>query len=205
VQYNLMLNEVERAEQTLQTGQSMLQPPMDQFLSFSEACILAKRGEFEASHAALDKGQAAIELFKADYLAFQVPLTAGAIAAEQEEWTTAARHFEEAIRKAERSILGSELHMRMSLMYGACATMHVRAGELDLAQEVLDAASRRDSSEPSLWFARSLLQQARGNTQLALASVNYALAIWSEADPEFVDYQAAVALRDDLKDFQAEN
>ena len=76
---------------------------------------------------------------------------------------------------------------------------------LDLAQEVLDAASRRDSSEPSLWFARSLLQQARGNTQMALASVNYALAIWSEADPEFVDYQAAVALRDDLMAIPAEN
>jgi tetratricopeptide (TPR) repeat protein len=86
----------------------------------------------------------------------------------------------------------------MSLMYGACAAMHVRAGELDLAQEVLDAASRQDSSEPSLWFARSLLQQARGNIQMALASVNYALAIWSDADPEYVDYQAAVALRDGL-------
>ena len=205
VQYRLMLNDVERAEETLQTGQSMLQPPMDQFLSFSEAGILAKRGEFEASHAALEKGRAAIELFKADYLAFQVPLAAGTIAVEQEEWTTAARHFEEAIRKAEGSILGSELHMRMSLMYGACAAIHVRAGELDLAQEVLDAASRRDSSEPSLWFARSLLQQARGNTQMALASVNYALAIWSEADPEYVEYQAAVALRNDLMAFQAEN
>jgi hypothetical protein len=88
--------------------------------------------------------------------------------------------------------------MRMSVMYGVCAEMHVRAGELDLAQEVLDAASRRDSSEPSLWFARSLLQQARGNDQMALASVNYALAIWNEANPDYIDYQAAVALRDDL-------
>ena len=28
--------------------------------------------------------------------------------------------------------------MKLSLMYGACAEMHVRAGELDLAQEVMD-------------------------------------------------------------------
>ena len=186
------------AEETLHAAKPMLQPPMDQFLSFSEATILARKGEFEAAHAALDGGRAAIELFKADYLAFQIPLTAGVIAGEQENWATAARRFEEAISKAERSILAGRFHMRLSLIYGACAEMHVRAGELDLAQEVMDAAFRRDSSEPSLWFARALLQQARGNLQMALASVNYALAIWNEADSDYRDYQAALSLRDEL-------
>jgi len=205
VQYSLMLGDFELAEETLQAGQSSLQPPMDQFLSFSEANLLARKGDFDASSAALQKGRDAIELFKADYLAFQVPLTAGTIAAAQKDWTTAARHFEEAIRKAERSVLGSGLQMRMSLMYGACAEMHVRAGELDLAQKVLDAAFHRDSSEPSLWFARSLLQQARGNAQMAKASVNYALAIWNEADPEYLAYQAAVVLRDDLMSIPTTN
>ena len=205
VQYSLMLDDIDLAEETLQAAQSMLQPPMDQFLSFSEAGILARRGEFEAARAAVERGRAAIELFKADYLAFYVPLTAGTIAAEQENWAMAARHFDEAIRKAERSIVGGELHMKMSIMYGACAELHVRAGELELAQEVLDSAFRRDTSEPSLWFARSLLQQARGNPQMALASVNYALAIWTEADPEYLDYQAAVAFRDELTAMPAGN
>jgi tetratricopeptide (TPR) repeat protein len=90
-------------------------------------------------------------------------------------------------------------------MYGACAEMHVRAGELDLAQEVMETAFRRDSSEPRLWFARALLQQARSNPQMALASVNYALAIWTEADPDYLDYQAALALRDELSVFPAKN
>lgn len=198
VEYSLMLGDIGLAEETLRTGQSMLQPPMDQFLSFSEAGILARKGEYQASRAALERGKEAIELFKADYLVFQVSLAAGLIAAEQENWVQAARHFEKAIHEAERSILGSELHMKMSVMYGACAEMHVRAGELDLAQEVLDSVSRRDSSEPRLWFARSLLQQARGNPQMALASVNYALAIWIDADPEYLEYQAAVELRDEL-------
>jgi len=198
VQYNLMLDNIEMAEETLHAAKPMLQPPMDQFLSFSEATILARKGEFEAAHAALDGGRAAIELFKADYLAFQIPLTAGVIAGEQENWATAARRFEEAINKAERSILAGRFHMKLSLMYGACAEMHVRAGELDLAQEVMDAAFRRDSSEPSLWFARALLQQARGNLQMALASVNYALAIWNEADSDYRDYQAALNFRDEL-------
>jgi tetratricopeptide (TPR) repeat protein len=205
VQYSLLLNDIELAGKTLQEAQPMLQPPMDQFLSFSEATILARKGEFEASRAALEQGRAAIELFKADYLAFQIPLTAGVIAYEQEDWAAAARRFEEAILKAEQSIMASEFHMRLSLMYGACAQMHVRSGELELAQEVLDAAFRRDSSEPSLWFARALLQQARANPQMALASVNYALAIWSDADPEYLDYQAALALRDELSVFPAKN
>jgi tetratricopeptide (TPR) repeat protein len=81
------------------------------------------------------------------------------------------------------------------------ASILARKGELDLAQQLLDTASRRDSSEPSLWFARSLLQQAQGNSQMALASVNYALAIWNEANPDYIDYRAAVVLRDDLMAF----
>jgi tetratricopeptide (TPR) repeat protein len=198
VSYGLMLNDIELADETLRAAQAMVQPPMDQFLSFSEAAILARNGDFEASQAALEEGRAAIELFKADYLAFQIPLTAGVIASEQNDWVMAARRFEEAISKVERSILASELHMKLSLMYGACAEMHVRAGELDLAQEVLDTAFRKDASEPSLWFARSLLQQAQGNLRMALASVDYALAIWSDADPEYLEYQAALELRDEL-------
>ena len=198
VQFGLMLDDIELAEETLEEAQAMLQPPMDQFLSFSEAAILARNGDFKASRTALEDGRAAIEMFKADYLAFQIPLTAGLIASEQHDWAAAARRFEEAIGKVERSILASELHMRLSLMYGACAEMHVRAGELDLAQEVLDAAFRRDASEPTLWYARSLLQQVQGNPRMALASVNYALAIWADADPEYLEYQAAIELRNEL-------
>ena len=56
VQYNLMLDNIEMAEETLHAAKPMLQPPMDQFLSFSEAAILARKGEFEAAHAALDGG-----------------------------------------------------------------------------------------------------------------------------------------------------
>lgn len=203
VQYSLQLNDLELAEQTLQSAQPMLQPPMDQFLSFSEASILARKGEFKASLVALEAGRGAIEMFKADYLAFQIPLTAGVIASEQDDWEAAARNFEEAIGKVERSILASELYMKISMIYGACAEMHVRAGELDLAQEVLDTAFRKDASEPSLWFARSLLQQAQGNHRMAVASVDYALAIWSDADPAYLEYQAALALRDELSSHSA--
>jgi len=36
-----------------------------------------------------------------------------------------------------------------------------------------------------------------------LASVNYALAIWSEADPAYRNYQNALVLRDELSTIPA--
>ena len=33
---------------------------------------------------------------------------------------------------------------------------------------------------------------------MAFASINYALAIWSDADPDYLDYRDTLALRDQL-------
>ena len=76
--------------------------------------------------------------------------------------------------------------------------MHVKAGELDLAHSLLDRAFKRDEAEPSLWVARAMLQSASGNPQMAYASINYALAIWADADPDYLDYRDALSLRDEL-------
>jgi hypothetical protein len=43
-----------------------------------------------------------------------------------------------------------------------------------------------------------MLQDANGARHMALASVNYALAIWADADPEYVKYREVLALRDRL-------
>ena len=86
----------------------------------------------------------------------------------------------------------------MPTLYGACAEMHVRAGELDVAQAVLDYGFKRDAAEPTLWVGQAMLQEVNGAPHMALASVNYALAIWADADPEYVDYRKALALRDRL-------
>ena len=39
-----------------------------------------------------------------------------------------------------------------------------------------------------------------GSPHMALASVNYALAIWSRADPDYLEYREALALRDRLQE-----
>ena len=61
-----------------------------------------------------------------------------------------------------------------------------QVGDLGKAEESIEAGFQLDPSEPWLWVEKARLQQARNMPQLALASVNYALAIWKDADEEFV-------------------
>ncbi len=49
----------------------------------------------------------------------------------------------------------------------------------------MERGFRLDPSQPQLWVSRARLQGISGAPQLALASVNYALAIWEAADPEY--------------------
>jgi tetratricopeptide (TPR) repeat protein len=199
IQYNIMLNRLQVADDVLASALGALQPPLNHFLSFVGALLHARRGDYDAAEAAVADGAEAIDRFKADYLAFQIPLIRAFIAEEKQDYSAAARLFEEAILGAKRSVIATELQGKMGQLYGACAQMHVRAGELDLAQDVLDQAFRRDTAEPSLWMARAMLEDANGSAHLALASVNYALAIWADADAEYLQYQEALALREHLR------
>ena len=68
-------------------------------------------------------------------------------------YSEAADLYTEAVRLARKSVLVKNLKNELSLMYGACARMHVMAGDLDRAQSVLDLAFRSDEAEPTLWVA----------------------------------------------------
>jgi tetratricopeptide (TPR) repeat protein len=198
VDYLLMLGRFEAARELLSEGMQAIPPPINQFLGFIEVSLYAQTGEFEAAEAALEKAKLAVEHFKADYLAFQIPLASGQIAFERGDYEQAGRDFKDVLDKANRSVAAQGLEHQKSILYAACAQSHVKAGELDLAQRVLDQAFRRDDAEPRLWMARAMLQQANGTDHMALASINYALAIWAEADPDYNEYQDALALRDEL-------
>lgn len=198
IQYNILLDRLDIAQGILAEAKQAVQPPLDQFLSFSEAILNAHLGEFEKAEEALQRGAQAIDHFKADYMAFQVPMAKAEIAAEQGDYSRAAQLLEETLEKADRSVLGMGLEHQKSIFYGARAQYLVRAGELEVAQRVLDAAFKRDGAEPLLWVARAMLQNANGTPHMAMASINYALAIWADADPEYTEYKEALALRDSL-------
>lgn len=198
VQYNILLDRVGQAGILLDQARGALQPPLDQFLSFVEAILRARNGEFEAAEAAVRDGVQAIERFRADYLAFQEPLARAWIADQREDYADAARQFRDAIGKVQRALVAGQMEGKLALLYGACAQMHVRAGELDVAQRVLDSGFRRDAAEPTLWVARAMLHEANGSMQMALASLDFALAIWADADPDYVEYREALAMRERL-------
>lgn len=199
VQFNVLMGRFDQAETLLLNAQQALQPPMNQFLAFSEVMVAARQGEIERASAALDRAIAVIEHFKADYLAFLVSLSAAEIAKAREEFAQTGRHYKDAIEKASRSAFATGLQEEQSIIFAASANAYVKAGELELAQSVLDYAFKRDSAEPDLWVARAMLQEASGASHMALASVNYALAIWSEADPGYVHFQNALDLKQRLE------
>ena len=72
-------------------------------------------------------------------------------------------------------------------------------GNMDAAQDSIDAGFRLDQSEAMLWVEKGRLQQARNMPQMALASVNYALAIWQDADENFEMMKAARVLAAELE------
>ena len=122
------------------------------------------------------------------------------IAAEKGDYSTAGRLYQEAIELAERAAVANLEDSDMAQLYGICAQMHVQAGEPEVAQSVLEYAFERDAAEPLLWVAQAMLQEMNGSRHMALASVNYALAIWADADADYVEYQEALALRDRLEE-----
>jgi tetratricopeptide (TPR) repeat protein len=199
VQQNIFLNRLDEAESVLLSAQQALQPPLDKFLSFVEVVLYAQKGDIERAEASLEAGIEVIEHFKADYVAFAIPVSAAVIAEAKGDFSQAGRYYAETIQKLKQSVFAGALQQGQSLIYGACAQAHVKAGELELAQSVLDYAFKRDGAEPTLWVARAMLQEAKGTPHMALASINYALAIWAEADPEYVWYQKALKLKQQLK------
>jgi tetratricopeptide (TPR) repeat protein len=121
------------------------------------------------------------------------------IAKARGEYSEAGRLYGETMEKANRSVMAGGLQDNQSTIFGASARAHVRAGELDIAQGVIDQAFKRDGAEPGLWLARAMLQEANGAKHMALASVNYALAIWSEADPDYIHMREALDLQQRLE------
>jgi tetratricopeptide (TPR) repeat protein len=198
--YNMKLGRLEQAESLLSRAEQSLQPPMDQFLAFPEAILAARQNDFERAEMALQSGQNVIEQFKAEYLAYQVPLVRGEVERIRGNYAEAADLYVEAVEKSRRSVLLKNLSNELSQLYAMCAQMHVKAGDLDLAQAALDRAFRADEAEPQLWVARAMLQHARGNRPMANASIQYALAIWSDADPEYAEYRDSLELARMLAD-----
>ena len=103
------------------------------------------------------------------------------------------------MQQIDRSFIAADLYAQyVPELYAELANAQVLAGDLDGAEESLNRGFRLDPSEPNLWSAKARLQKASGLSHLAVASINYALAIWQDADPQFDQWKEARALAGEI-------
>jgi tetratricopeptide (TPR) repeat protein/TolB-like protein len=186
------LGDNSKAEQALLKGLEIVQPPLDQFLAFSEATLLISRGNLDGAEVALNRGVAIIDQFKFEDLRFQVDLLQGHIKRLRGDHAGSAESFLASRKKIERTVTGGfEFRLLLPIIHAELARSLVLSGDLEMAEHALDEGFRLDPSEPMLWVAKAHFQLASGLPQLAQASVNYALAIWKDADPEYYQFARA--------------
>jgi tetratricopeptide (TPR) repeat protein len=200
MQYLVELHRPEEAKLVLAEVLSMLQPPMDQFLAFSEAGIALEERDFEIVIDALARGEAIIDQFKLEDLRFQADILTGFMKRLQGDHAGSAEAFFQARERVSRAVLvGSDVDLLLPPLNANLAKSLTRAGKLDEAAEVLESGFAQDPSEPMLWVSKARFQLASGMPQLAMASIDYALAIWKNADPEYREYRDAVELKAEIE------
>jgi tetratricopeptide (TPR) repeat protein len=195
----LALDDIDSAREALNTAKSLLTPPVDKFLAFSEASILVAEENTEAAWAALQNAREVIAQFQLDALNIQVHLVEAIIAEEEDDFAAMADHYLQAIERLKGSIVPGDLHTAVPQLYAEAARALVELGNFTEAERALSAGFFLDPSEPALWVAKARLQQGQNMEQMALASVNYALAIWQDADEDYQQFIDAKALAAELQ------
>ncbi|MCP4046211.1 MAG: hypothetical protein GY732_09505 [Gammaproteobacteria bacterium] len=198
--YYLALDDLDAARSALNTAKSMLTPPMDKFLGFSEASIYAREKDISAAKASLQQAREVIEQFQLKHLNIQVHVIEAVISEADEDFSTMAQHYLETIDLIEQSVVAGHMFLFLPRIYADLAKAQVATGDLVAAEQSIGAGFLLDPSEPTLWVAQALLQKDRNTAKLALASVNYALAIWSDADEEYVEAKKARVLAAELQE-----
>ena len=193
------LGDLDAAKGALATASSMLNPPVDKFLAFSAAHIQAKENDIDAAYVSLQQARDVIDQFQLKFLEVQVQMIQGIISEAEGDFAAMAEHYLKAIERIESSVVGADVRIAVPQFYSETAKAQIEIGSLDAAEHSIEAGFRLDPSEPLLWVAKARLQQARDMPQMALASVNYALAIWKDADENYDAVKEARVLAAELQ------
>jgi len=197
--YNL-LGDSDSAQQMYDIAMDMVAPPLNEFFAFNEADILMMRGDYEGAEAATKRGAAIIEEFKLEDMNFVVDMVNGFIKRKRGDYAGSSAALQSALERIKHSVIGgSDLYRQLPGLNAEWANSLVLAGELDQAEKALGEGFRLDPSEPLLWLNKARYQFASDQPELAQASVNYALAIWKDADPEYEQLIKARSLEQDIK------
>jgi tetratricopeptide (TPR) repeat protein/TolB-like protein len=198
--YHAELGETSEAKAAIEQAQLMIQPPLNQFLAFPVTYILALEGDFEGADLELAKAIELIEQFKLEDLWAQIDMTRGRVLQLQARHADAATAFTSALERVNRSVVaGNDVFMELPVLNARAGIALVHAGRLDEAASVISHGFNLDPGNPMLWLARARLQQASDQPELALASIQYALAIWKDADPEYRYFKLARQLAAEIE------
>jgi tetratricopeptide (TPR) repeat protein len=129
----------------------------------------------------------------------------GYIKRKRGDYEGSSEAFRASLERINRSVLGgSNLYRQLPFLNAELAKSLVLLGDLEEAEKALNEGFRLDPSEPALWVSKARFQFASGLPQLAQASVNYALAIWKDADPDYHAYILARNLEQEISQSLAE-
>lgn len=196
---HLDLGELDLAQAAVDKAMAMMQPPLNQFLGFVQASIHAERGELDQAEEELLRCEAVIEQFKMEDLRSQLDVVRGFMTMHAKEYARAIGFFRSAKKRIERSVVVyGDGYGQMPILDAFLAMALVHEGDVDAAAVTLEEGFELDPAHPLLWLARARQQYAVGSPELALASVNYALAIWKDADPENRYFLQARALAQEI-------
>ncbi|MDX2418557.1 MAG: hypothetical protein QNK19_13935 [Xanthomonadales bacterium] len=199
IDFYVLLGDFESAHKALDTATGLLTSPLDKFMAFSAASILAGEKNIEAARASLMQAREVMNQFQLNYLEAQASLVESVISEAQGDYVAMAAQSSKAIEQISQSVVDSGGQVILPLNYAQLARAQIKSGDLVAAEKSIDAGFHLDPSEPTLWIEKGRLQQARNMPQMALASVNYALAIWKDADEDYVMLIRAQALAAELQ------
>jgi len=200
INYYVLLDDLEAAHSALNTARGLVAPPVDKFLAFSAAMIQAREKDFDGAYASLQQGREVMEQFKLKFLEAQIHLVEVIINTAKADHQAVVDHTMKAIELINQTVVGNTVQFGLPQIYAQLARAQTKLGQLDAADKSIEAGFHLDPSEPMLWVEKARLLQARNLPQLALATVNYALAIWKDADENYVMLKRAQALAAELQD-----
>ena len=193
------LGDIDAAWEAHAVAKGMLSPPVDKFLAFSAANIQASENDIETAYASLQEARDVMEQFQLKTLEVPAQIVEALINEAEGDFAEMAEHYIKAIEQIAHSVVADDLRVAVPQIYAEVARAQIEIGSIAEAERSIDAGFRLDPSEPTLWVAKAQLQRARDMPQMALASVNYALAIWKDADESYINAKRARDLAAELK------
>jgi tetratricopeptide (TPR) repeat protein/TolB-like protein len=187
IMYYTSVGDYDKAEAAYAEAEAVLEPPLNQFLPIYRTSLLGNQGKFAEAQEAITTTAGIIEQFKAQSMQFLVELSKASLLEDRGDYSAAALKYDQAIDLVHRTVLESDMQMLLPTMYSAAAKSYTLDGDHAAAQERIEQGFKLVQADPWLWTERARLQKEQGEIELASASIQYALAIWKDADEAFFD------------------